>query len=401
MNYLDEETLVWDTKQSDFISKDDEVSDSTWLSVDATRGRSEFLHYFNKAENQLINISSELLAITLKVSTLPEPEDATTLRHQLVERINQIKSKGADLTYPVAVIDKLCFLYAVVLDELIIYSQWGESRGWENKTLLSELFGMRNGGELFFTVADKAMRQPHKMIDLLEVIYLFVNIGFKGQYRETGNDQLKAFTHQLEQVISQYRQVNTIYCHTQVKLPKVRKPTRRKRYLLTTIFFSCLISTSIGLTQFWYNKTHSQRSRDFYNLPDFSKRYVLSGQVNDIVFISEDTDLENAPQRASKVELVDAKPPSSLATSYSSWLVQLATFSSQQNAENFIATLATSKYEPLVDQFKSYYRVIVHSESPQQARDIKVWYADKQQLNPIIVRNTQTEKNHNKEVNKR
>ena len=86
------------------------------------------LDHFNKAENQLLNISSELLAITLKISTLPEPQDVTTLRHQLANNINEIKAKGSELTYPVAVIDKLCFLYAVVLDELIIYSEWGEKR---------------------------------------------------------------------------------------------------------------------------------------------------------------------------------------------------------------------------------------------------------------------------------
>ncbi|MCZ8487056.1 DotU family type IV/VI secretion system protein [Vibrio lentus] len=35
-----------------------------------------------------------------------------------------------------------------------------------------------------------------------EIIYLFINIGFKGQYREGGAEQLKAFVHQLEQTIS-------------------------------------------------------------------------------------------------------------------------------------------------------------------------------------------------------
>ncbi|MDC5820000.1 type IVB secretion system protein IcmH/DotU [Vibrio europaeus] len=398
MDYLDEETLVWDAKESEFVAKEDDVSDSSWISVDASRGRSEFLHYFDKAENQLLNISSELLATTLKVSTLPEPEDVTTLRHQLVDGINGIKTKGAELSYPVAVIDKLCFLYAVVLDELIIYSEWGESRGWENKTLLSELFGMRNGGELFFTVADKALRQPHKMIDLLEIIYIFLNIGFKGQYRETGNDQLKSFIHQLEQLISQYRQTSAIHCRTRIKLPKVRKPTRRKRYFITTVFFLCLIFTSIALTYFWYNKTHSQRARDFNNLPDFSARYVMSGQVNDIVFISDDADLETMPQRASKVELVDAPPPPNLGTSHSSWLVQLATFSSQKNAENFVTTLAPSKYEAVVDEFDSYFRVIVRSESSEQAREIKSWYVEKDQLTPIIVRNTQNDNKNDKEA---
>ncbi|WP_367317446.1 type IVB secretion system protein IcmH/DotU [Vibrio coralliilyticus] len=396
MDYLDEETLVWDTNKSDFTDKNNDENTSRWVSVNASKNHHEFLNYFDKAENQLINISSELLSTTLKVSTLPEPEDVTTLRHQLVSNINEIKAKGAELTYPVAVIDKLCFLYAVVLDELIIYSEWGEKRGWENKTLLSELFGMRNGGELFFTVAEKATRQPHKLIDLLEVIYIFLNIGFKGQYRESGSEQLKSFIHQLEQVISQYRQSNSIHCRTRVKQPKARKPTRRKRYLLTTLFFSTLIALSIGLTHFWYEKTMPQRARDFNFLPDFSERYVLSGEVNDIVFISNDDDLVNTPQRASKVEMVDATPPPSMLTSKSEWLVQLATFSSQKNADAFVSTLSPSAYTPIVEQFHSFYRVIVRSESSQQAREIKAWYLEKDAIKAIIVQNKKTIKDTKK-----
>ena len=393
MDYLDEETLVWNAEKSEFSEKSNDDSASQWTPVNASQNKHGLLDHFNKAENQLLNISSELLAITLKVSTLPEPQDVTTLRHQLANNINEIKAKGSELTYPVAVIDKLCFLYAVVLDELIIYSEWGEKRCWENKTLLSELFGMRNGGELFFTVAEKAIRQPHKLIDLLEIIYIFLNIGFKGQYRETGSEQIKGFIHQLEQAITQYRPSNNIHCRTRVKQPKTRKPTRRKRYLLTTLFFGTLITLSIGLTHFWYKETLPPRSRDFTTLPTFSDRYILSGEVKDIVFISQDEDLDFPPQKASKVEMVDTVPPPSLKTSKSGWLVQLATFSSQRNADSFIRSLSPSAYSPTVEKVRSYYRVIVRSTSPKQAEQIKSWYLEKDSIKAIVVQSKTTRNN--------
>ena len=172
-----------------------------------------------------------------------------------------------------------------------------------------------------------------------------------------------------------------------MKQPKARKPTRRKRYLLTTLFFGTLIALSIFLTDFWYDKTMPQRARDFSFLPDFSERYILSGEVNDIVFISNDEDLVSPPQRASKVEMVDATPLPSMITSKSTWLVQLATFSSQKNADAFISTLSPSAYTPSVEQFHSYFRVIVHSDSAQQAREIKAWYLEKDAIKAIVVQN--------------
>ncbi|WP_367986518.1 type IVB secretion system protein IcmH/DotU [Vibrio sp. NTOU-M3] len=384
MDYLDEDTLVWDGGEQSFVAPNSTPDQPKDKRVLVGNQQIEFLRHFDKAENQLINISSELLSITLKIQTLPEPEDLSTLRHQLVKSINEIKAKGAELTYPVAVIDKLCFLYAVVLDEFIIYTDWGEKRGWENKTLLSELFGMRNGGELFFTVADKALRQPHKLIDLLEIIYIFLNVGFRGQYQEAGSEQRKLFIHQLEQIISQYRQIGGIFCHTKVILPKVRKPSRKKRYWITTLFFVCLITTTIALTQFWYNKTHDQRARDFSFLTDYSQRYVLSGEVSDIVFISSDKDLQSAPQRGSKLKAI-ASPTVTVAPSQTDWLVQLATFSTEKNARAYVNQLPPSSYHTQVDQYRAYFRVIIRTESIQQAREIKDWFSKKASIKPIIV----------------
>ena len=391
MNQLDDETLVWDTKQSEFVSKQDDCDESHWLPVNEGRGRKEFLYHFDKAENQLFNISSELFSITLKISTLPEPEDISALRRQLIGLISDIKIKGADLTCPVAVIDKLCFLYAVVIDELIIYTNWGEYRGWENKTLLSELFGMRNGGELFFTVSDKAIRQPHKMIDLLEIIYAFVNIGFKGQYRETGNEQLKIFTQQLQQVLGKYRPASNIFCHTHAKLPKTRKPTRRKRYFVTTLFFSCLIGTSIALTYFWYEKSYEQRARDFIKLSNFSNRYIISGEIKDIIFVSNNLGLSSeSAQKGQSIDFPDREPKDSKSQT-SGLLVQLATFSTQDSANKFVSKLPSSNYLPKIEQIGSHFRVIVESKSTSEAYQIKLWYAKNEQLQPIVVRNTRTD----------
>ncbi|MCB5358758.1 type IVB secretion system protein IcmH/DotU [Vibrio lentus] len=386
MDYLDEETLVIDKASKGSANTESDQAFSKLVAVHSTSTQEEFLRHFDKAENQLINISSDLLTKTLKISTLSEPEDLTVFREQFIQGINDIKAQATELTYPIAVIDKLCFLYAVVIDEFIIYTEWGEKRGWENKTLLSELFGMRNGGELFFSVAEKAARQPHKLIDLLEIIYLFINIGFKGQYREGGAEQLKAFVHQLEQTISQYRTASGVHCRTKVKLPDVRKPTRRKRYFITSLFFFCLIATSIGLTEFWYNKTHAQRSRDFTFLPNFSQRYVLSGEIKDIVFISQDNDLENPPRHASKADAVEAAKTTNFTPSSANWLVQLATFSSKKNAQAFIKNLSPSAYEPIISPYKKYYRVILRANTSEEARTTKAWYVENDQINAIIVR---------------
>ncbi|MEZ8825907.1 type IVB secretion system protein IcmH/DotU [Vibrio amylolyticus] len=407
MDFVDEDTLVWDKSNQSFTKPEDVDTPISKVPIHSDSRQAAFLNHFDKAENQLLNISSSLLGTVLKVSTMPEPFDITSLREELIHNINSVKEQASNLTYPVAVIDKLCFLYVVVIDEFIIYTDWGENKGWENKTLLSELFGMRNGGELFFNVMDKAVRQPHKMIDLLEIIYIFLSIGFKGQYREHGSDQLKASIHQLEQIISQYRQSSQIYCHTKVSLPKVRKPARKSRYLISTIFYTAIILTSVGLTQYWYDETLPQRSRDFTFLEDFSQRYILSSQTNDIVYVSTDTDIENPNEHSIQAVSLKTMPSKNSIQEYTNesiqevsssqsevseevpWLVQLATFSSRENATGFIQKLSPSSYTPVVDEYKSYFRVIIRTTSSESAQSIKGWYQDNDSINAIIVNNDQ------------
>ncbi|MGR5456512.1 DotU family type IV/VI secretion system protein, partial [Vibrio alfacsensis] len=111
----DEETVIWEQDPKKKLSEVSSDKPAVFRTPDA--GQMEFLKQFDKSENQLINISAELLAVTLKIDSIPEPDDIAELREQLVARISDLKDKGSHLNYPVAVIDKLCFLFAVVLDE--------------------------------------------------------------------------------------------------------------------------------------------------------------------------------------------------------------------------------------------------------------------------------------------
>ncbi len=397
MDHLDEDTLIWDNDNGQVKGDADSESQVKLTKNCASSSHEEFLRHFIKAENQLINISTELLATTLKISSIPEPDNLSTIRELLIKEINEIKTKATSLNYPIAVIDKLCFLYAVVLDEFIIYSEWGEKCGWENRPLLSQLFGMRNGGELFFSVAEKAVRQPQKMIDLLEVIYIFLHIGFKGQYRNSGSEQLKAFILQLEQIVSHYRVNNAVYCHLRRDMPAVRKPSRKRRYVITTLFFCCLIGTSVGLTTFWYQESQPQRARDFNNLEDFSQRYILSGEVSDITYISSDDDLEFIPRHAPQSKVTEGTTSTSNAniksSSTSHWLVQLATFTTQASAEKFIKQMSVSRYVPKIERYKAYYRVIIKTDNSAEAYQVKRWHKTNNKINAVIIRNDNVSSN--------
>ena len=109
MDYLDEETLVIDKASKGSANTESDQAFSKLVAVHSTSTQEEFLRHFDKAENQLINISSDLLTKTIKISTLSEPEDLTVFREQFIQGINDIKAQATELTYPIAVIDNFAF----------------------------------------------------------------------------------------------------------------------------------------------------------------------------------------------------------------------------------------------------------------------------------------------------
>ena len=156
---------------------------------------------FDYTQNELYNLSMPLLSIVLTLSRLPKPENLALFKGLLKQNIVELSEQGKTLEYPSAVIDKLCCLHCIVLDEFIIHSTWGVDAGWENNTLLSELFGLKNGGDLFFTITDKAMKQSVKMSDLLQMTFVFLQIGFKGRYRSRQSEQLGIITKTVNRAI--------------------------------------------------------------------------------------------------------------------------------------------------------------------------------------------------------
>ena len=85
---------------------------------------------FEYCQNDLYNLSVPLLSIALPLARLPKPENLALFKGLLKQHIFELSERGKALDYPSAVIDKLCCLHCIVLDEFIIHGRWGENAGW-------------------------------------------------------------------------------------------------------------------------------------------------------------------------------------------------------------------------------------------------------------------------------
>lgn len=145
------------------------------------------LRDFSGSQNRLLNSSADLLALCGVMARMSPNDELGTTRMETSRAIIDLKYRVINLDYPASVAENLCLLFAIVIDEFVMLSPWSKDLGWENRSLLADLFGFRDGGDRFYNVAERALRQPRALTEFLEVIYIFLKLGYRGKY-PVGND---------------------------------------------------------------------------------------------------------------------------------------------------------------------------------------------------------------------
>jgi type VI secretion system protein ImpK len=84
---------------------------------------------------------------------------------------------------------------------------WGAESAWAQKTLLSVFHNETKGGEKFFIILDRMRDLPAENIDILELMYIFLSLGYEGKYRvvHRGRDLLEQLRDELFQIIRRHR----------------------------------------------------------------------------------------------------------------------------------------------------------------------------------------------------
>ena len=108
------------------------------------------------------------------------------------------------------------YCICTALDEAINRTSWGggDETGlglWPKESLLSTFHKDSYGGDKLFLLTGKLSANPGEHIDVLELIYYLLELGFEGRYRHdpNGKRQLEAIQNRLLNIINSERKTNT------------------------------------------------------------------------------------------------------------------------------------------------------------------------------------------------
>lgn len=139
--------------------------------------------------NPLENTASRLLSILVtikKAATHPSP---TQLRSTISQEVERFREKAGPLVSDPKQLTMASYVLCTALDEAALNTPWGHNSDWPQNSLLSTFHGEVRGGERFFELLKRLGGEPGKNIDLLELMYVILSLGYEGTYKITKNGQ--------------------------------------------------------------------------------------------------------------------------------------------------------------------------------------------------------------------
>jgi type VI secretion system protein ImpK len=157
--------------------------------------------------NPLVKAASPILILAGRLRGSLQGSDAGNLRRQALEEVRQFEERARAGGVANEVVLAARYALCAVLDEAVLSTPWGAQSEWAQQTLLVTLHREAWGGEKFFEMLERIATDPTRHIDLMEMLYLCLSMGFAGKFQvlERGHARLAEVQHDLYGKIRNFR----------------------------------------------------------------------------------------------------------------------------------------------------------------------------------------------------
>jgi len=156
--------------------------------------------------NPILECATSLLAY---MSVFRKPDRGARVnpkfRRVVMSGFDEFERKAFEYKIPMQIVKEAKYALCSYIDEIVLTSNWPGRLDWMAKPLQLEFFGEHVGGEGFFIRLNNLRQQGEQYVNLLEVYYVCLQLGFEGVYRMRGLEQLMALQVDLRSQIQGYR----------------------------------------------------------------------------------------------------------------------------------------------------------------------------------------------------
>ena len=152
--------------------------------------------------NPLVQAAAPLLLLTGQLRTAAAV-DVADLRRHVLEEIRRFEDQAHAAGVRSEIVLAARYALCAGLDEAVLSTPWGAQSEWAQRPVLVALHHEAWGGEKFFEMLDRIAVDPARHLDLMELQYLLLALGFTGKYHllDRGQEQLADLQRNLHRTI--------------------------------------------------------------------------------------------------------------------------------------------------------------------------------------------------------
>lgn len=173
------------------------------------------------------------------------PNSLAEFNKRIDQFLGQFESNARNLGKPAAAIGDAKYAFCALMDESILSSEFSIREDWERAPLQLRLFGEHLAGERFFDKLETLRLDPVANIEVLEVFYTCLLLGFQGKYLLEGSEKLNYLISRIDQEITHARGGRSEFA------PNWKLPQRFQHYVRNELplwlYFALLAVVASGI----------------------------------------------------------------------------------------------------------------------------------------------------------
>ncbi|MFZ1479682.1 MAG: type IVB secretion system protein IcmH/DotU, partial [Paracoccaceae bacterium] len=158
------------------------------------------------------------------------PGQPEVLRQRVQGSLIDARDAAVALGQPLTRANQGAWFVAALIDDIALNTPWGGHSDWPRQPLVTALTGEVDAGTRFFRHVEELVAYPNRDPDLLELAYICLGLGFRGQYRLQGPTGEAAITALRGQIARLMRNVDTMGAPLSPHADGVKMPDEPRRF---------------------------------------------------------------------------------------------------------------------------------------------------------------------------
>lgn len=133
--------------------------------------------------NPIVNAALPLLDVAVQIKNRAVHNDVESLRDRVIAEVNAFERRVTPLGLPLQRMRAARYALCATVDDIVLNTPWGSRSSWTQRSMVATFHNEVVGGDRFWDLLNQLKQDAAVNLDLLELLYLCITLGFEGKYR--------------------------------------------------------------------------------------------------------------------------------------------------------------------------------------------------------------------------